>query len=76
MLNMILKMKFNFNMAIGYDLGWMGSTFKVTDPCDLHHAVAWSIKRCGQWDVTTRPSSNFPSRLENGTLIYLLDRHI
>jgi len=76
MLNMILKMKFNFNMAIGYDLGWMGSTFKVTDPCDLHHAVAWSIKRCGRWDVTTRPSSNFPSRLENGTLIYLLDRHI
>jgi len=57
MLNMILKMKFNFNMAIGYDLGWMGSTFKVTDPCDLHHAVAWSIKRCGRWDVTTRPSS-------------------
>ena len=43
MLNMILKMKFNFNMAIGYGLRPDGSTFKVTDPCDLHHAVA--VKR-------------------------------
>jgi hypothetical protein len=37
MLNMILKMKFNFNMDIGYGLRPLGSTLKVTLDCDRHH---------------------------------------
>jgi hypothetical protein len=42
---MILKMKFNFNMIIGYDLRPVGSTLKVTPCCDLHHTAIRRIKR-------------------------------
>jgi hypothetical protein len=45
MLNMILKMKFNFNMDIEYGLRRARSTFKVTFDCDNHHMVAQSLSQ-------------------------------